>query len=350
VREACDTLNGVLELRKPHIAVAEKEATDAGVLMRELPAMYVCVRCGAHMLGFARRRWDIDRAMRRSGLTELETLSVALLVAEAWADQSEPPPRLDAIDARRLADPTTRSVAAQDARDPRQRQRSWRTPHAIEAGPDGIRVTDLAPTKNTASSAAARPDLELLARDRAASLRAAPHGHVDLGTEPGFRCCVRAGRPWCCSRATMRLTRRATSNGRTPRCAMIEEIVAHRVKSVSSRGEGCAVREKCARAILSHMNPDFEMQIAEEEELVTRLRADVARFGGSGHAWFELSRSESAALDFRKALVAAGVEASTDARGSQFVRVLVNPGNTRLIASRAIADHATHCLPQLFRL
>lgn len=95
--EAHATLMQAFETRRPQREEVAADALRTGARMRELPAVFVCFSCGAHMLGFAQRRWDIERAMLRAALTEAELLEVLVVLAEAWLELDAPPPSLDAI-------------------------------------------------------------------------------------------------------------------------------------------------------------------------------------------------------------------------------------------------------------
>lgn len=97
-----ERLLAALELRRPLLEEAGRAALREGIRHRDVLGVHVCLVCGANALGFTRRRWDIDRAMRRTGLPEAALDSVAFVLAEAWAEVSGAPPPLDDLDAAQI--------------------------------------------------------------------------------------------------------------------------------------------------------------------------------------------------------------------------------------------------------
>ena len=95
--QAYDLLTVAMEERVAAVEEAARVALEGRIRERPILGVFVCTSCGAFEVARSTRRWDIDRAMRRSGMNERELLAVALLIAECWIEVAEPPPTLDAI-------------------------------------------------------------------------------------------------------------------------------------------------------------------------------------------------------------------------------------------------------------
>lgn len=83
-------------------ALAERGIDSAGLAAlptRPILAVFVCFACGAWTAARATRDWEIDRAMRSSGLGEREVLAVRSLVRASCGERAPP---IDALDADAL--------------------------------------------------------------------------------------------------------------------------------------------------------------------------------------------------------------------------------------------------------
>lgn len=102
--DAHHELLAALETRLAAVEEAARQALEDRIVERPILTVFVCLSCGASDVAGAKRRWDVDRAMRRSGLAERDLLAIARLLAEAWAEVPSAPPALDAFSAEELHD------------------------------------------------------------------------------------------------------------------------------------------------------------------------------------------------------------------------------------------------------
>lgn len=93
-----------VELRVAAIEEAARVALEDRIAERPILTVFVCLECGASDVAGAKRRWDVDRALRRTTLPERDLLAVAMLLAEAWAEVAGPPPPLDEFAATQIAE------------------------------------------------------------------------------------------------------------------------------------------------------------------------------------------------------------------------------------------------------
>lgn len=95
--EAHELLLTALATRMAEVDAAAVAALQSRTRERPILAVVVCVSCGAFEVSRGSRRWDVDRAMRRTGIAERDLMRVAMVLAEAWAEVPEAPPDLDAL-------------------------------------------------------------------------------------------------------------------------------------------------------------------------------------------------------------------------------------------------------------
>jgi hypothetical protein len=95
--DAHELLLEAFENRAQEIDEAARRALEDRIRERPLLTVVVCTECGRFEVCRSARRWDVDRAMRRSSVSERDLVRVAVLLAEAWAEVDEHPPQLDVL-------------------------------------------------------------------------------------------------------------------------------------------------------------------------------------------------------------------------------------------------------------
>lgn len=109
--EASDLLLEALDDRAAPLDDAARAIEDH-VQERPVLVVVVCSECGRFEISRSARPWDVDRAMRRSGVAERDLVRVSVLLTEAWAEVNEPAPRLDTLSSTQLEE--LRALAGED--------------------------------------------------------------------------------------------------------------------------------------------------------------------------------------------------------------------------------------------